>query len=63
MKHGRGAPARRAAYAGPWTLTRFNRPVFGTSFRPVGVDVLPPPRGHDPGPGTQPDALGPFDTW
>src|SRR5438445_6475864 len=57
--------ARRAAYAEAVDATRFNLPVFGTSFLdPSAIEqLLPPRRGHVQGPATQPDALGPFDPW
>jgi putative peptidoglycan lipid II flippase len=57
--------ARRAAYAEAVDATRFNLPVFGTSFLdPSAIEqLLPPRRGQVQGPGAQPDAFGPFDPW
>jgi putative peptidoglycan lipid II flippase len=57
--------ARRAAYAEAVDATRFNLPVFGTSFLdPSSIEqLLPPRRSQVQGPAIQPDNLGPFDPW
>ncbi|HZU55225.1 MAG TPA: murein biosynthesis integral membrane protein MurJ [Actinocrinis sp.] len=57
--------ARRAAYAEAVDATRFNLPVFGTSFLdPAAIQqLIPPRRGQVQGPATRPDELGPFDPW
>ncbi len=57
--------ARRNAYAEAVDATRFNLPVFGTSFLdPSAIEqLIPPRRGHVQGPATQPDAFGPFEPW
>lgn len=57
--------ARREAYAEAIDATRFNLPVFGTSFLdPSAIEqLLPPRRSHVQGPAIRPDALGPFDPW
>jgi len=57
--------ARRDAYADAVDATRFNLPVFGTSFLdPSAIEqLLPPRRSHVQGPALQPDGLGPFDSW
>jgi putative peptidoglycan lipid II flippase len=57
--------ARRAAYAEAVDATRFNLPVFGTSFLdPSAIEqLLPPRRSQVQGPALRPDALGPFDPW
>ncbi|HEU5429702.1 MAG TPA: lipid II flippase MurJ, partial [Actinocrinis sp.] len=57
--------ARRAAYAEAVDATRFNLPVFGTSFfDPASIQqLIPPRRGQVQGPATRPDELGPFDPW
>ncbi len=57
--------ARREAYAQAIDATRFNLPVFGTSFLdPSAIEqLLPPRRSQVQGPAIRPDALGPFDPW
>ena len=57
--------ARRDAYADAVDATRFNLPVFGTSFLdPSAIEqLLPPRRTQVQGPALQPDNLGPFDPW
>ncbi|MBS2962130.1 murein biosynthesis integral membrane protein MurJ [Actinocrinis puniceicyclus] len=57
--------ARRDAYAEAVDATRFNLPVFGTSFLdPAALQqLIPPRRGNVQGPATRPDELGPFEPW
>jgi putative peptidoglycan lipid II flippase len=57
--------ARRAAYAEAVDATRFNLPVFGTSFLdPSAIEqLLPPRRSQVQGPAIRPDDLNPFDPW